>query len=94
MLGHVRFRIGNSQPVIRIPRRAVQRESQLDYVFVLEGDPSTPTAHRRRITTRPVPFRPELVEVTEGLRDAERIAVSGIRELREGSRVRVRGDAS
>jgi len=94
MLGHVRFRIGNSQPVIRIPRRAVQRESQLDYIFVLEGDPSTPTAHRRRITTRPVPFRPELVEVTEGLRDAERIAVSGIRELREGLRVRVRGDTS
>jgi RND family efflux transporter MFP subunit len=94
MLGRVRFRIGSSQPVIRIPRRAVQRESQLDYIFVLEGDPSTPTAHRRRVTTRPVPFHPELVEVTEGLRDAERIAVSGIRELREGLRVRARGDAS
>jgi RND family efflux transporter MFP subunit len=93
MLGRVRFRIGSSQPVIRIPRRAVQRESQLDYIFVLEGDPDTPTAHRRRIITRPVPFRPELVEVTEGLRDAERIAVSGIRELREGLRVRVRGNA-
>jgi RND family efflux transporter MFP subunit len=94
MLGRVRFRIGTSQPAIRIPRRAVQRESELDYIFVLEGDPSTPTAHRRRVTTRSVPFRPDLVEVIAGLRDAERVAISGIRELREGSRVRVRGDAS
>jgi RND family efflux transporter MFP subunit len=94
MLGQVRFWIGSSQPAIRIPRRAVRRESELDYVFVLEGDPSTPTAHRRRVTTRPVPFRPDLVEVTQGLQDAERVAVSGIRELREGLRVRVRGNAS
>jgi len=30
----------------------------------------------------------------EGLSDAERVAVSGVRELREGQRVRVEGEGS
>jgi len=94
MLGTVRFTVGDSSPAIWIPRRALQREFELDYLFVLEGDSSTPVVHRRRVKTRPVPFRPGLIEVIEGLGDGERVAVSGVRELREGQRVRVLGDES
>jgi membrane fusion protein (multidrug efflux system) len=94
MLGRVRFSVGNSSPVIWIPRRALQRQFELDYVFVLEGEASTAIVRRRRVKTRPVPFRPDLIEVLEGLNDAERVAVSGIRELRKGQRVRIAGERS
>jgi len=94
MLGRVRFSVGDSSPAIWIPRRALQHEFELDYVYVLEGDPSTPTVRRRRVKTRPVPFRPDLIEVLDGLEDGERVAVSGVRELREGQRVRVEGEGS
>jgi membrane fusion protein (multidrug efflux system) len=85
MLGSVRFELAASGQTLRIPRRAVLREFELDYVYVLEdanGDRAT--ARRRRITTRGVPFRPDLVEVATGLEAGERIAVSAVRELREG----------
>jgi hypothetical protein len=94
MLGKIRFSVGDSSAVIWIPRRALQREFELDYVFALEGDSSAPVARRRRVKTRPVPFHPGLIEVIEGLGDGERVAVSGVRELREGQRVRVVGDDS
>ena len=94
MLGKVRFSVGDSSPAIWIPRRALQREFELDYLFVLEGDSSRPVARRRRVTTLPVPFRPGLIEVIEGLDDGERVAISGIRELREGQRVRIVGGES
>jgi len=94
MLGKVRFSVGNSSPAIWIPRRALQSEFELDYLFVLEGDSSAPLARRRRVKTRSVPFRPGLIEVIEGLGDGERVAVSGVRELREGQRVRIEADGS
>jgi membrane fusion protein (multidrug efflux system) len=94
MLGRVRFSVGGSSPAIWIPRRALQREFELDYVFVLEGESSAPIVSRRRVKTRPVPFRPGLIEVIEGLGDGERVAVSGVRELRAGQRVRIVGDGS
>jgi membrane fusion protein (multidrug efflux system) len=94
MLGKLRFSVGDSSPAIWIPRRALQSEYELDYVFVLEGDTSTAVVRRRRVTTRSVPFRPGLIEVLEGLNDSERVAISGVRELREGQRVRVEGEGS
>ena len=94
MLAKVRFSVGDSSPAIWIPRRALQREFEIDYVFVLEGDSRTAAIRRRRVTTRPVPFRPGLIEVIEGLGDGERVAVSRVRGLREGQRVRVVGEGS
>ncbi len=94
MLGAVRFSVGESHPAVRIPRRALQREFELDYVYALEGEGGTATVRRRRVRTRPVPFRPDLIEVLDGLDDAERVAVSGVRELREGQRVRIAGERS
>jgi membrane fusion protein (multidrug efflux system) len=94
MLGTIRFSVGDSSPAIWIPRRALQREFELDYLFVLEGDSGAAVARRRRVKIRPVPFRPDLIEVIEGLNNPERIAVSSVRELREGQRVRIVGDGS
>jgi membrane fusion protein (multidrug efflux system) len=94
MLGTIRFSVGDSSPAIWIPSRALQREFELDYLFVLEGDSGAAVVRRRRVKTRPVPFRPDLIEVIEGLDNPERIAVSSVRELREGQRVRIVDDGS
>lgn len=90
MLGKVRFAVGSRAPAIRIPRRALQSEFELDYVFVVEGSGETATVMRRRVAVRPIPFRPDMVEVLEGLSEGERIAVSGVRGLHDGRAVRVR----
>jgi RND family efflux transporter MFP subunit len=93
MLGTVRFELGEAREALRISRRAVQREFDLHYLYVLEpfaGDGAIATARQRRVRTRPVAFHPELLEVSEGLAAGERVALTGLRELREGMRVRVR----
>ncbi len=96
MLGRVRFVIGDTGRALRIPRRASVREFEIDYVYVLaasdSGDANNDevVAMRRRVIIRPVPFRPELIDVSTGLAEGEIIAVSGLNELRDGITVRLR----
>lgn len=92
MLGRVRIRVGAERRVIQVPRRAVAREFEIDYVFVLASSEQGRTVERRRIATRAVPFRPGLLEVTDGLEPGEWVAVSRARELREGQSVEFRDD--
>jgi RND family efflux transporter MFP subunit len=92
MLGSVRFALGDARSSLELPRSALRREFELDYVFVLEaldeGD-GLAVARRRRVATRTLPFRPDRIEVTDGLAEGERVAVTGVRELQEGTRVQV-----
>lgn len=92
MLGTVHFELGDARPVLRVPRRSVFSEFDLDYVYVLEPSPegAFAVARRRRVTTRAVPFRPDRVDVTTGLEAGEQVATSGIGDLREGLLVQVR----
>jgi RND family efflux transporter MFP subunit len=91
MLGTVRFELGDERSAIRIPVRAVVREFDLEHVFVLragDGRKDEATVERRRIVSRRIAFRPDLVEVASGLEAGERIAISGTRELANGLQVR------
>ncbi len=91
MIGSIRFDLGARDPAIRIPRRATQKEFELVYVFVLEPSAGAgATVRHRRVETRAVPFRPELIEILGGLEDGEKIAVSGMRELHDGLSVRIK----
>lgn len=83
MLAEIRFEVGR-RPSIRVPSAAVLREFELDYVFVVDGEDR---ARRRRVQTRPVPFRPDRVEIVAGLDEGDRFAVSGLEQLRSGVRV-------
>lgn len=97
MLGRVRFELGDASPVLRIPRRALFREFEVDYVYVLADEDAgagQARAARRRVVVEPVAFRPDLLDVRSGLAAGERIAISGVRELREGVLVRVRERAA
>ncbi len=86
MLAHVLFEVGTAS-AIRLPTRAIQREFELDYVFVLDDNDA---ARRVRVSTRPVAFRPDRIEVREGLSDGDRVIVTAIEQLRIGMRVIVR----
>jgi len=93
MLGAVRIELGEDRPALHIPRRAIVREFELDYLYLLEPEASggdIAVARQTRVTTRSVPFRPDLREVTLGVAVGDMIATSGLRELRDGLRVRVR----
>lgn len=94
MLGTLRFELGDERRTLIVPRRAVRSEFDLQYLFVLEprGE-SRAVTRRRRVETRALPFRPEVLEVTQGLEPGERIATTGVRELREGQLVRVRASS-
>lgn len=83
MLAHVALAVG-SEPSIRLPARAIIREFELDYVFVVEEQG---VAKRVRVATRPVPFRPDQVEVRDGLPEDARVIVSAVSQLRDGMRV-------
>ena len=93
MLGRVQLSLGEGMDAIRIPRRAAQSEFELSFVFVVEEVDGQSVAMRRPVSLRRVPFRPDLVEVVSGLRDGDRVAVSRIRELRDGVPVLVKGQA-
>lgn len=90
MLGRARLWVGDARPAIHVPRRAARREFDLYHLYVLERDGAEGTVAQRRVATRAVPFRPELLEVTDGLEVGEWVAVSNVRELRNGQRVRLR----
>jgi membrane fusion protein (multidrug efflux system) len=94
MVAEVVFEIGADASAIEIPRHATIREYELDYVYVLESRNGVWHARRRRVSLRPVPFRPDLVEIVEGLDGGERIAETGVAELRDGLSVQLDEDHS
>jgi RND family efflux transporter MFP subunit len=89
MVANVTLEIGDEQPAIRIPREATQEEFGLTYVFVLKPRDGHHVAERRRVSVRPIAFRPSLLQVVEGLEENETIAAGQLRNLRDGLLVSV-----
>ena len=67
--------------------RAILHEFELDYVFLLDSDDAV---HRKRVATQPVPFRPDQIEIRDGLEAGDRVVVTGVAQLSNGLRVSVR----
>ena len=95
MLAHVELAVGDT-PSLRVPTRAVLREFEIDYVYRLEParDAGRFRAQRVRVETRPVPFRPDWVEIVSGVDDDTLLALSGLDKLRDGVGVRLESTAS
>jgi len=87
MVVSVRLDIGSAEPRTVIPAEASVEEFGLHYVWMLVEEEGGLVAHRRRVTMRPLPFRPEEFEVLAGLERGAEIAISDTRQLREGERV-------
>jgi RND family efflux transporter MFP subunit len=85
--------LGEAEARTVIPRDATLDEFGLRFVWVVErhGGDGDWVARRRRVAVRPLPFRPGEFEVISGLAEGEEIAVTGMRQLRDGERVRRNG---
>ncbi len=95
MVARVNLDLGSAEPATLIPRDATVDEFGLRFVFLVETNGTGSVARRQRVEVRDVPFQPGVFEVVQGLNPGDRIAVSGIRQLREGAVVESRpGDGS
>jgi hypothetical protein len=87
-VARVDLSLGEIRQSMTLPLDAVVKEFGLQYVFVVEETQQGWTAIKRRIDTRAIPFRPTELEVNAGLAEGERIAISSVRQLRNGMAVR------
>ena len=91
MIARVELALGGGQERIVVPREALVQEFDLRFVYlVLPDDDGVLRAQRRRVSVRDLPFDPSQVEVTAGLDVGDRVAVSGVRSLSNGTLVRSR----
>lgn len=91
MVGVVSLDLADPVPRTVVPREATVGEFGLRFVWVIEASGDELVARRRRVQVRSIPFRPADFEVIEGLGEGEVIALSFVRQLREGERVRRKG---
>ncbi|MGI9591401.1 MAG: aldehyde dehydrogenase family protein, partial [Myxococcota bacterium] len=91
MVATIILDLGSPDPRTVIPREAAVEEFGLRFVWVAQEEDGALVVRRRRIGVRELPFEPARLEVLSGLAAGEVIVVSGIRELREGERVRSNG---
>ena len=89
MVARVTLTLADERPLRVVPRDAVVESFGVRFVYVLAQEDSGWVARRRRVELRELAFRPELLELVDGVADGERVAVGGTRELREGTRVRI-----
>jgi RND family efflux transporter MFP subunit len=89
MIVRVLFDLGESRERMLIPRDATADEFGLRFVYKVaaEAGGERLVARRRRVGVRSVPFRPAVFEVVEGLVEGDEIAITGVRELRDGETV-------
>ena len=94
MVVRVELELSSEAPRLVIPREALVQEYGLGFVFVLSAESDGELrATRRRVSSRELPHDPTFVEISSGLQEGERVAVSGVRALRDGVRVRTRAVA-
>ena len=77
-----------------VPRDAVLDQFGVRFVYTLVDEEGALTARRKRVEVREIPFLPEELELISGLADGDRIAVQGLRELRDGAQVRLKESGS
>jgi len=89
MIATVRLDLGTATDRLLVPRNAIINEFGLHSVFVIEAGSGGEGffANRRRIQVREVPFQPVDFEVLSGVTVGERIALSEVRQLRDGEPV-------
>ncbi len=92
MVARVNLPLGEPQPLRALPRDAVLDQFGVRFVYVVAVEDDAWLARRRRVEVREIPFRPEDLELLSGVEDGERVAVEGLRELRDGIRVRLRNE--
>jgi membrane fusion protein (multidrug efflux system) len=85
MVARVDLTLGEPRDVMTLPLDSVLDEFGLRHAFVVVGESESGwEVVKRRIDTRPIPFRPTELEVVAGLAEGELVAISSIRQLQDG----------
>ena len=89
MVARVGLDLGAPVELISVPREAVFEEFGLSFAYAIETAEETmgsngSVARRRRVEVRDIPFHPARLEVVSGLETGDRIAISSLRQLRDG----------
>ena len=88
MVARVELELGSQSEAILVPKEAVLDDFGLPFVYVVHAEPGVASVvRRRRVTVQEVPFQPSTLAITQGLSSGERIAVTSLRQLRDGSHV-------
>ena len=88
MVARVELELGSQSQAILLPKEAVLDDFGLPFVYVVHAEPGVASVvRRRRVTVQEVPFQPSTLAITQGLSSGERIAVTSLRQLRDGSHV-------
>ncbi len=89
MVARIDLPLGEKRQMMVIPLDSLTEAFGLKHVYVVEasGDGGW-VASERRVKVRAIPFRPTQVEVMSGLAEGEQIAISSIKQLRDGMVVR------
>jgi membrane fusion protein (multidrug efflux system) len=93
MVARVNLDLGSAELATLIPRDATVDEFGLRFVFLIETKGAGSVVRRQRIEVRDMPFRPGVFAVLQGLTPGDRIAITGIRQLRDGAAVEPRPGA-
>jgi membrane fusion protein (multidrug efflux system) len=92
MVVRINLALGSARQRMALPLDAIVDEFGLKHVFVIESasdaEGAAHVARKRRVKLREIPFDPTRYEVLGGLADGERIAISSVRQLRDGVAVR------
>jgi len=89
MVARIGLSLGEAHAQLALPLDAIVDEFGLKHVYAVEGDGDGWVVRKRRIALREIPFDPTRFEVVEGLADGDRVAVSSVRQLRDGMAVRL-----
>ncbi len=90
MFGRIRIACGETVTALVLPKHAVFRRDAVDCCYVVEGDGEDDRLVLRSLELESVPGRADVARVRSGLEPGERVAVSGLRELKEEMAVEVR----
>ncbi len=87
MFGRVSLELGEAETVLAVPQTAIRFSTYGNSVFVIEGEGEDKQVIQRFVQTGRT--RGDLIAITEGLEEGDRIASSGLLKLQNESRVRI-----
>ena len=92
MVARIALTLGEARARLSVPLDAIVDEFGLKHVYAVELDDGGWVVRKRRIELREIPFDPTRFEVIGGLADGDRVAISSVRQLRDGMAVRLQGE--
>ncbi len=90
MVTRIKLNLDTARRRIAVPLETVIDEFGVKSLFVVVREEDAHVVRKRTVKLRSIPFDPTQLEVVAGIAAGERIAISSVRQLRDGMAVRPR----